>query len=500
MSLRKRKNLPSKSLRYTSKDFDSLKDDLKNFVKNYFPNAEKDFSDASTGQMMLEAMAAVGDMLSFYMEEQFKELFLDTATDVDSILALARTLGYKPRGTTSSIVRLKFQATIPTGSIDSASINSLYAPIIRKGGSYVVADNEVNTRFTLEEDIYFAASSSKDPDNKVVYEVNGSGTPTKYLVTKYAYALSGEVKSYNFTIGAAEEFLSVPIDDSNVIEIISVYDSDGNRWYEVDYLAQDKIEIEEDNNISAPNAFNQNETEVEKVLNYIEDERRFKRFVTYWDSDGRLHLMFGPGIYRSGDDDLLASPDYQGLPNALINSNIGSIDPAMFLNTRGLGESPANTILTIKYKKGNGEQDNVLPNTVTRIGYLDTSFILTGGTVTFEDIMNSSVNPNQTIQNDVLNSITVTNDDTAVGASNPESLKEIKQNAKAFFATQNRLVTKADFEARIKSLPSKYGVVYKAYATKSTTTTRIEVKTEPPMPPPPQKPPPKPSIKEWSKE
>ncbi len=445
--------MSTKNIKYTSKDFDSLREDLQNYVKNYFPNTQKDFSDASTGQMLIDLMSYVGDVLTYYEDEAFREVFLDTATDPQSILSLAYMLGYKPKGATDSVARLQIQAVIPASS--ATAYNLSYAPTIQKG-SYFMANNEVNTRFELEEDVDFTVSSSLSPLSSSVYEVNETDDPQTFLVTKYGWATSGDIKVYNYTVGAATEFLDVEITDDNIVDIESVYDSNGNKWYEVEYLAQDKIEVALDNDstyIPTISTVPADRLESVKILSYITDERRFRRFVTRYDSDGNLHLQFGPGIYNVSDDELLISPDYRGLPNSLVNTAVSAIDPKKFLNTKTLGEAPANTVLTIKYRVSNAEQDNCIPNTIVNISNLLTTF--KEANIAGSDIANS-----------VVSSIVVTNNDTALGARGFESLDEIKYNAKSFFAAQNRIVTQADMEARAKALPGKYGYVAKVYATK----------------------------------
>lgn len=444
--------MSTRNIRYTNRDFDSLRTDLQNFVKNYFPNAQKDFSDASTGQMFLELCAYVGDVLSFYEDEAFKEIFLDTASDPQSILSLAYMLGYKPKGASNSVAKLKIQAVITASS--NTQYNTSYAPTIQKG-SYFIANNEVNTRFELDEDVDFTVSSTYSPISSSAFEVNADGDVQTFLVTKYGWGTSGDVKTYTYAVTTPQEFLDVEVTDTNIVGIESVYDSNGNRWYEVEYLAQDKIEEELENNFSIYSAsLYSSLSDVPKVFRYISDERRFRRFVTRYDADGNIHLQFGPGIYNVADEELIHTPEYRGIPNSIVDSTVSAVDPKKYLNTRTLGSAPANTTLTIKYRVSNAEPDNCLPNTITNIGQINSTF-------KEANIAGSAV------ANSVLSSVVVNNDYTAIGARGFESLQEIKYNAKSFFAAQGRMVTQADIEARARSLPGKYGYIAKTYAVRS---------------------------------
>ena len=63
--------MPSKkrypAIKYTSRDFNSIKSDLVNYAKRYYPNTYKDFSESGFGSLMLDTTAYIGDILSFYL-------------------------------------------------------------------------------------------------------------------------------------------------------------------------------------------------------------------------------------------------------------------------------------------------------------------------------------------------------------------------------------------------------------------------------------------------
>ena len=53
------------SIKYTSRDFTTIKNDLLDYAKRYYPNQFRDFSANSFGSLMLDTVSYVGDILSF---------------------------------------------------------------------------------------------------------------------------------------------------------------------------------------------------------------------------------------------------------------------------------------------------------------------------------------------------------------------------------------------------------------------------------------------------
>jgi len=394
-----------RTVKYTSKDFSSLKEDLQNFAKNYFPNAQKDFTDGSTGEMFIELMSYVGDTLHFYQDQQFKELYdVDNPTDPDVVLGMARTFGYKPHGYTSAQGKVQISCVVSASSTDANTPDWNYTPVI-KAGSYFVSNNEQNTKFELLADVDLSIGGTLDAPR--TYSVNtvkvaAPNTPISYNVTKTGYVRSGNVKTTSITVGAIKQFYEVTIPDTNIVEIISVYDSDGNRWYEVEYLAQDRI-------LDAIPNEGTDRTEVTSVAEYITVPKRFE---TFWDKDGYIHLQFGGGMLEDVEDDLWSNYNNGfGIPGMLFDQGVQAIDPTNFLRTRTFGESPANTILEVKYRTSYGAPDNALPGTITRVGSISSNFVAAGLTAAKK--------------NAVLASVTITNEDAAVGGGGFESYSSI---------------------------------------------------------------------------
>ena len=88
---------------YTSRDFESIKRDLLEYTKIYYPDTIKDFNDASFASLMFDTVAYVGDILSYYLDYQANESFLDTSIEIKNIVNLSKQLGYKQKGAPSSM-------------------------------------------------------------------------------------------------------------------------------------------------------------------------------------------------------------------------------------------------------------------------------------------------------------------------------------------------------------------------------------------------------------
>jgi hypothetical protein len=295
----------------------------------------------------------------------------------------------------------------------------------------------------------FGFSSSFNPTEVTIYETNtATNQPTYYLLKKSAKAVSGQVKTATFTFGSAVAYDKILLPDTNIIEIISVTEADGDNWYQVPYLAQDTI-FED-----VPNLLENDPDLVgyrDSAPTLLKMRKTSKRFVTRLRSDNRLELQFGAGISDNNDEEIIPNPDNVGNGLAGFRRSVDiDIDPSNFLYTRAYGQAPANTTLTVTYTVGNGIQDNVPAATLKTISFID-----------YNENVNSANNAG--LVNFVKTSVAVTNPDPAAGGKTADTLIDIKNNALANFATQNRLVTREDYIIRAYSMPSKYGSIAKAY-------------------------------------
>ena len=435
-----------KDVRYLNKDFGAFREGLIEFTKTYYPNTYNDFNEASPGMMFIEMASYVGDVLSYYVDSQFKEMLLAYAEETKTIYEMAQVYGYKPKITRPSFTNVDVFQTVPaTGTGTSVKPDMSYALTLNEG-SQLTSNNA--TIFRTLEDCNFKFSSSFDPLTIDVYEINQTTkVPSFYLLKKSVRISSGTIKSETFPFGAAESYPRIKLAESDVIEIISVTDSDSNTWNEVPYLAQDTTFIEMENtSANDPSLVQYNDT----VPYLLKLKKTPRRFITYIIQDGSTELRFGSGISDSPDEEIIPNPNSVGssLPGSPTFLDT-YFDPANFLKTEAYGQAPANTTLTVKYSYGGGIGDNVAAGTITDI----TNIGFTQETAGLDtDLVTSTQN-----------SVAVTNPYPATGGKSAESTTEIKNNALAFFQAQGRTVTKEDYITRTYAMGNKYGAVAKAY-------------------------------------
>jgi hypothetical protein len=438
----------TKAVQYLNKDFDSLKAQLINFAKTYYPNTYNDFTEASPGMMLIEMASYVGDILSFYTDNQIQENFLQFAKQRKNLLALAYNFGYRPKVTSASSVEVSVFQVVPSTIVNSQYVPDFSYALILEEGTQLQANINGNVTFYINEKIDFSNSGSS-PIDISVYTPDINGNPYLYLLKKTAKATAGALTTTTFTFGNPERFPTVVLTDTNVISIVGVEDSDNNKWYEVPYLAQDTIfEATENTATNDPSLYQYNDT----TPYLLKLKKVPRRFVSRFRTNNSLELQFGPGVSSGADEEIIPNPDNigLGLPYG-IDKMMTAWDPSNFLYTQTYGLAPSNTTLTVTYLKGGGANSNIPSNTLTR---------RIGGTNTFAG---SGLDPN--LQNTVINSLAFTNEEAAVGGGDGDTNEEIRQNALAMYPTQLRTITEDDYIIRTLSLPSKYGLVSKAFIT-----------------------------------
>lgn len=438
----------TKTVQYLNRDFDSLKAQLINFAKIYYPNTYNDFTDASPGMMLIEMASYVGDVLSFYIDNQIQENFLQFAKQRKNLLAIAYSFGYSPKVTSASSVNVNVYQAVPSILSNSEYVPDFgYALILEEGTQLQSSIN--NIAFYIDEKIDFSNSGSSPIDISVLNYDPNTGIPLFYLLQKTAKATAGAITTTTFEFNNPERFPTVTLTDNNVIDIVSVVDSDNNKWYEVPYLAQDTI-FEPTSNIAANN---QTLAQYSDTTPYLLKLKKVpRRFVSRFKANNALELQFGPGISSGADEEIIPNPDNigLGLPYG-VDKMMTAWDPSNFLYTQTYGLAPSNTTLTVTYLKGGGATSNIPSNTLTK---------RIGGTTTFAG---SGLNP--TMQTTVINSLAFNNEDAAIGGGDGDTNEEIRQNSLAMYPTQLRTVTPDDYIIRTLSLPSKFGLISKAYVT-----------------------------------
>ena len=441
----------SKEITYLNKDFDSFKQKLIEFAEVYYPNTYNDFSDTSAGMMLIEMSAYIGDVLSFYGDNQVQENFLQFAKQRSSLLSLAYNHGYFPQVTNASTVDVNIFQTIPAtieGGRVSPDFN--YAMIIEEGAQ-VQASTNTSQLFYLENKIDFTVSGSADPTDISVYSLDSNNQPNFYLLKKRSRASAGTLKTTTFSFTTPQRFNTVQVEDDNVIEITRITDTNGARWYEVPYLAQETI-FDSQTNIAAndPELYQYNET----TPYLLKIKKVPKRFIKRFKTNNTVELQFGPGVSSGQDETITPNSDNvgMGLPYGT-DKLLTAYDPSNFLYTRTYGLSPSNTTLTVEYLVGGGATSNVPVNSITQ---------LSSGTVTF-----FGASLDSTLQSTVRDSLAFNNPNAATGGGDGDTNEDVRQNAIAQYPTQLRTVTKDDYSIRSLSLPSKYGVVSKVYITQN---------------------------------
>ncbi len=440
MAYTDKQKLIETNVNYTSKDFSTIKADLIEYTKAYFPDTYKDFNETSPGMMLIELSSYVGDVLSYYIDYNYKENLLATATEKRNVRRLSEFLGYKVPNKTPSVVKLKVTTTIDANS--DGTPNYGQAPSSIDSGLQIASSIDSQILFETTGEIDFTSSGSGDPAISAP-TLDSNGEAESYTLTRYVRAISGKTKSKSFTITSPTKFLELDLGDDNVVEILSCTDSSRLTWYEVDYLAQEKVlkETHYSDDTTRDSAYDQgnattvlSSVPVPYVAEYIKTN---KKFITKFDEDTQTYkVCFGNGLFRFSNSGSNVDPVEQA--GVTINgNNIADIPGAIgstIGNNLNLGETPANTIMTFTYRVGGGATSNVQAGELTNINNAPDGV-----------------------------TISVTNDESSVGGTDGQNVDEIKNNASAFFATQLRCVTKEDYTARIQSIPTKFGSIAKAY-------------------------------------
>ena len=437
----------SKQIQYLNKDFDGFKQKLLEFAQIYYPETYNDFSETSAGLMLIEMASYVGDVLSYYGDNQVQENFLEFAKQRDNLLALAYNHGYFPQVTNAATTDVDIYQTLPAtteGGLVQPDFN--YAMILSEG-SQIQSSNNTSVFFYIENKVDFTISGSADPTDVSVYSIDSNNQPNFYLLKKKAKATAGTLKTKTFTFTNPQRFSTVEIEDTNIIEVVKMTDSDSNRWYEVPYLAQETI-FDTQTNIAANDPLLNQYDETTPYLLKIKKVPR--RFIKRFKSNNKLEIQFGPGVSSNPDEIITPNSDNIGLGLPYGTDKLTTAwDPANFLYTKTYGLAPSNTTLTVEYLVGGGATSNVTAQSLT---------ILSSGDVTF-----FGSNLDSTLQSTVRNSLAFTNDKPAIGGANGDTNEDIRRKSIAQYPTQLRTVTLDDYSIRSLSLPSKYGKISKVY-------------------------------------
>ena len=431
----------NRDIKYINRDFSDFRQRLIEFSKSYFPNTYNDFSATSPGMMFMEQSAYVGDVLSFYLDNQLQENFIQYAQQTNNIYELAYMFGYKPKISTAAQATIDFYQQLPSKLSGSQYIPDYnYALIVNDNTT--VSSTE-GSSFIIQDKIDFSVTSSQDPTEISVYQVAGN-IPQYFLLKKSRNAISATIETQTFTFGDPVQFDTIDISTNDFIKILDIVDSDGNTWYEVDHLGQEMVlDSIKNTNINDPNLSG-------NVPYLLRLKKVARRFVTRALSNTQIQIQFGAGSPSDIDEEITPNANNVGLGLPFEKDKLTTAySPVNFLYTGTYGITPSNTTLTIRYLTGGGVSSNVAANTLTQ--------------VSLDGVKFGQTNLVTNTANYIYNSISSNNPQSADGGKSGDTIEEVRQNTLALVASQQRSVTADDYLIRALSMPSDYGAVTKAY-------------------------------------
>ena len=449
-----------RDISYLNKDFGDFRNQLINFSKTYFPTTYTDFSPASPGMMFMEQASYVGDVLSFYLDNQLQETFIQYARQTNNLFDLAYMFGYTPKVTSLATTQLDIFQIVPAKTVGTGSLPDFSYALDFPENTEVTGDGQT---FTIQDNIDFTVSSSQDPTLITVAQVNGA-TPTYYLLNKKRNATSGDIQTTTFSFGEHQEFPTVDLQGESIAQILDVFDSDGNEWYQVSALGQDSVYDKIKNtNVNDPNNSN-GEEDTPYILQLKQVQRRFAtRFI----DNTTLQIQFGSGNAEANDEEIIPNPHNVGLGLPYTQDKLTTAySPTNFIFTNTYGIAPSNTTLTVRYITGGGVASNVAANTLTNVDTTNTTFI--------QPTLNAS------LAQYVFDSVAVNNAGAATGGADGDSTEELRQNTISSYGTQLRNVTADDYLVRTLSMPSNFGSISKAHVQKplnANSNTTLEIYT-----------------------
>lgn len=423
--------MADRQISYGVRDFQSIRNELLNYVKTYYPDLINDFNDASIFSVFLDLNAAVADNLHYHIDRSLQETVLQYAQQKSSIYNIAKTYGLKIPGQKPSITLCDFSITVP---VNGRNADTSYMGVIERGaqvfGAGVVFETINDIDFTQD----FSLQGVKN--RKVIPNII-NGQTVNYTIVKQEPVINGTTKVFKRVITSSDvrPFLEIFLPEKNVLGITSVIAKDGqistvppnaefigdsdSKWYEVDSLAEDRIFIPD----STKNTGNAGI----KVGKYIQTDNRF---ITEYTPEGFKKITFGNGVNTAMEQlNLFTTTNhYPTIQNYLNNFSLGrTLKP--------------NSTIFIQYRVGGGQNSNLGVNTINQIG--TNIFKVNNG--------------NETQKLAVINSLRVNNAFPAIGGAGLPTIEEVRNFVSYNFAAQKRAVTIRDYESIIRNMPSEFG-------------------------------------------
>ena len=435
-------------IKYISRDFNNIRAELINFSQTYFPNTYTDFSPTSPGMMFMEQVAYVSDVMSFYLDNQIQETYLQYARQFDNLYDLAYMFSYKPKTTGLASVDVDIFQQVPAVTSGGEKIPDYSYALLISDNATVSSPSGKN--FVIQDSIDFSVSSSNDPTTVSIAQITAN-EPEYFLLKKTRKAVSGTINSTTFTAGAYQQFPTFQISAVNIGGIIDIFDSNNNQYYEVDYLGQDLIyEWIKNTNVNDPN----NYTNSDDTPYILKTKSTNRRFVTRFLNETTLQIQFGAGQPNQVDEFITPNSDNVGIGLPFEQNKLTTAySPTNFIFTNSYGIAPSNTTLTVRYLTGGGVSSNINAGQLNSIVSSNISFV-------------TSQISDTSLAQYVFDSVAVNNPIAASGGQDGDSIEEIRQNALSNFNTQLRNVTADDYLVRALSMPSKFGNIAKAWTQK----------------------------------
>jgi hypothetical protein len=442
--------MANKKISYTTRDFQSIRTELINFTRTYYPELIDNFNDAGVFSVLLDLNAAVTDNLQFNIDRSIQETVLQYAQQRSSIFNIARTYGLKVPGQRPSVALVDFSITVPAYG-DKEDLR--YCGILRRGSQV----NGAGQVFETVYDIDFSSPIGAEgfPNRLKIPNFDSNNKLINYTIVKRETVVNGVTKVFKKVITANDirPFLEVFLPEKNVLGVTSVLLKDStqysnvpsvqeflgldNRWYEVNALADSRVFVEDPTKVSDQPGI--------KVGKYIETSTKF---ITEFTPEGFMKMTFGGGN-QSADEQLreFARDGY--------NLNLYK-----YSNNLALGSAlKANSTLFVQYRIGGGTGSNLGVNAITQIGTV--SFFVNG--------------PSQSQNTSVINSLSCTNVTAAIGGANYPTTEEVRNLVAFNFSAQQRAVTVNDYDSIIRTMPSQFGAPAKVAITEENNKIKVQM-------------------------
>ena len=444
-------NKINRDIKYLNRDFSDIRAKLIEYSQTYFPNTYNDFSPTSPGMMFMEQAAYVGDVMSFYLDNQLQETFTTLARQTNNLYELAYMFGYKPKTTSAAQVDVDLYQQVPSILVGTDYVPDYSYALTVGENTSVTSDSNAQLNFLIQDKCDFSVSSSLDPTEVTIYLTTGN-IPEFYLLKKTRKAISATINTQTFTFGAPEQFSTINIEGNNILKILDITDSNNNKWNEVDYLGQEMVfDSIKNTNPNDPN----NVADAGEVPYLLQLKKVQRRYATRFTSATNLQIQFGAGNPNDTDESITPNPNNVGIGLPFEQDKLTTaFSPTNFLFTNTYGIAPSSTTLTVRYLVGGGVNSNVGSESLTNINTSNTFF--------------NEVNLDSTTADYIFGTIASSNPEAATGGAAGDSDEVLRQNTLMQIAAQQRTVTLDDYMIRALSMPSDFGTVAKAYIEKPT--------------------------------